>query len=165
MPVIARRPVLAFAFACVLAQIAPAAVAAPASPALPSHALDAVGWRLVGPHRAGWGTAVTGIPDQPDTFYFGAAGGGVWKTLDAGRTWQPIFDDGPASIGAIAIAPSDPKVIYVGTGQVTTRYDIAAGEGVFKSSDGGNSWHSVGLKDTKHIGSIWIDPRDANHVL
>ena len=75
------------------------------------HALDGLAWRLVGPHRAGWGSAVTGVPSQPDAFYFGAAGGGVWKTLDAGRTWQPIFDQGPASIGAIAVSPSDPRVI------------------------------------------------------
>jgi photosystem II stability/assembly factor-like uncharacterized protein len=167
MPVIARRPTLAFAFVLSFLALSPAVQAASASTAAPIKpaALDAVGWRLVGPHRAGWGTAVAGIPDQPDTFYFGAAGGGVWKTLDAGRTWQPIFDDGPASVGAIAIAPSNPKVLYVGTGQVTTRYDVAAGQGVFKSTDGGDSWQSVGLADTKHIGSIWIDPRDPAHVL
>jgi photosystem II stability/assembly factor-like uncharacterized protein len=165
MTAIARQPVLAFALALsVLCAPRNASAVTPAA-TLSANALDAVSWRLVGPHRAGWGTAVTGIPDQPDTFYFGAAGGGVWKTLDAGRTWQPIFDDGPASIGAIAIAASDPKVIYVGTGQVTSRYDIAAGEGVFKSGDGGTTWQPVGLKDTQHIGSIWIDPRDADHVL
>jgi photosystem II stability/assembly factor-like uncharacterized protein len=141
-----------------------AALAATAGPAT-SSALDGMSWRLIGPHRAGWGTAVAGIAAQPDTFYFGAAGGGVWKTLDSGRTWAPIFDHGPASIGAIAIAASDPRVIYVGTGQVTTRYDVAAGEGVFKSIDGGNTWTSVGLKDTRHIGSIWIDPHDPDHVL
>jgi len=165
MTAIVRRPALAFALALSVCSLAPAITAASASATPAPSALDAVGWRLVGPHRAGWGTAVAGIPDQPDTFYFGAAGGGVWKTLDAGRTWQPVFDDGPASVGAIAIAPSNPKILYVGTGQVTSRYDIAAGEGVFKSSDGGSSWQSVGLKDTKHIGSIWIDPRDPDHVL
>ncbi|MFL6591847.1 MAG: WD40/YVTN/BNR-like repeat-containing protein [Luteimonas sp.] len=132
---------------------------------LPANALDALSWRLVGPHRAGWGTAVAGIAGQPDTFYFGAAGGGVWKTVDAGRTWQPIFDEGPASIGALAVAPSDPKVLYVGTGQVTTRYDVAAGEGMFKSSDGGATWSAIGLDKTRHIGSIWVDPNDARHVL
>ena len=96
---------------------------------LDARALDGMRWRLVGPHRAGWGTSVTGIAGEPDTYYFGAAGGGIWKTLDAGRTWRPIFDQGPASIGAIAAAPSDPKVIYAGTGQVSSRYDVAAGEG------------------------------------
>ena len=132
---------------------------------LPGRAFDNLGWRLVGPQRAGWGTMATGVADQPETFYFGAAGGGVWKTENAGRTWTPIFDHGPPSIGAIAVAPSDPRTIYVGTGQVTTRYDIAAGEGVFKSTDGGASWQSIGLKDTKHIGAIWVDPHDANVVM
>ena len=133
--------------------------------AISADALGAVSWRLIGPHRAGWGTAVAGIAEQPDTFYFGAAGGGVWKTDDAGRTWQPIFDKGPASIGAIAIAPSDPKVLYVGTGQVTTRYDVAAGEGVFKSSDGGETWASLGLEKTGHVGAVWVDPKNPRHVL
>ena len=83
-------------------------------------------WRLVGPFRAGWGTMAAGIADQPDTFYFGAAGGGVWKTTDAGATWQPMSRGlADASIGAIAIAPSNPKVIYAGSGQPEPRYDIA----------------------------------------
>ena len=135
-------------------------------PADPSNrSFDGLSWRLVGPQRGGWGTVAVGIADQPDTFYFGAAGGGVWKTDNAGRTWQPIFDHGPSSIGALAIAPSNPKVIYAGTGQVTTRYDIAAGEGVFKSIDGGASWASVGLKDTRHIGEIWVDPHNPDVVM
>lgn len=127
--------------------------------------LRGLSWRLVGPYRAGWSTVTAGVPQEPDTFYFGAAGGGVWKTTDAGRTWAPIFDDGPASIGALAVAPSDPKTIFVGTGQVTSRYDIAAGEGVFRSKDGGTTWAPVGLASTRHIGAIRIDPRDANVVL
>ena len=132
---------------------------------LPDRALDGLNWRLVGPQRAGWSTTAAGIADQPDTFYFGAAGGGVWKTVNSGRTWQPIIDHGPASVGALAVAASDPRVIYVGTGQVTSRYDIAAGEGVFKSVDGGTSWRSVGLEGTRHIGAIWIDPHNANVVM
>jgi photosystem II stability/assembly factor-like uncharacterized protein len=132
---------------------------------VPDRALDGLSWRVVGPQRAGWGTMAVGVADQPDTFYFGAAGGGVWKTDNAGRTWQSIFDHEPASVGAIAIAASDPRVIYVGTGQVTTRYDIAAGEGVFKSIDGGASWHSVGLESTRHIGAIWVDPHNADVVM
>ena len=127
--------------------------------------LDGLTWRLVGPHRAGWGTVTAGVPSEPDTFYFGAAGGGVWKTTDAGRTWAPIFDRGPASIGALAVATSDPKTIYVGTVQVTSRYDIAAGEGVFKSKDGGATWALIGLEATRHIGAILVDPRNANVVL
>ncbi len=132
---------------------------------MPENALAGMQWRLVGPHRAGWGTTVVGIADQPDTYYFGAAGGGIWKTDNSGRTWQPIFDHGPASIGALAIAASNPKVLYAGTGQVSSRYDIAAGEGVFKSMDGGKSWAASGLADTRHIGAIWVDPRNADRVL
>ena len=125
----------------------------------------ALSWRLVGPQRAGWGTVAVGIADQPDTYYFGAAGGGIWKSVNAGRTWQPIFDHGPPSIGALAIAPSDPRVLYAGTGQITTRYDMAAGAGVYKSVDAGATWTSVGLEATRHIGSIWIDPKNPDIVM
>jgi photosystem II stability/assembly factor-like uncharacterized protein len=131
----------------------------------PDNIADGLHWRLIGPMRAGWGTAVAGIPDQPDAYYFGAAGGGVWKTTDAGHTWMPIFDDGPASIGAIAVAPSDARTIYVGTGQITTRYDVAAGEGMYRSDDGGGSWQQIGLTDTRHIAQILIDPHDAHTLL
>ena len=158
-----RRVVsLAAAFAALLVPLRPATSAAPL---VPDSMLDGLSWRLVGPHRAGWGTVTSGVPGEPNTFYFGAAGGGVWKTTDAGRTWAPIFDRGPASIGALAVAASDPKTIYVGTGQVTSRYDIAAGEGVFKSVDGGATWVSIGLEATRHIGAILVDPRNANVVL
>ncbi|HSD72195.1 MAG TPA: hypothetical protein VLE54_05365, partial [Thermoanaerobaculia bacterium] len=123
-------------------------------------------WRLVGPFRGGWATMAEGVPDEPDTFYFGAAGGGVWKTDDAGRTWMPLFDkSSTASIGALAIAPSNPKVIYVGTGQPQPRYDVVSGNGVFRSDDGGKTWGRRGLEATRHIGRIWVDPRDANTVL
>ena len=134
-------------------------------PAVPDAMLNDLSWRLVGPHRAGWSAVVAGVPQSPETFYSGAAGGGVWKTTDAGRTWTPIFDRGPASIGALAVAPSDPKTIYAGTGQVTSRYDIIAGEGVFKSSDGGVTWAPAGLAATRHIGGIVVDPRNAGVVL
>src|SRR4029079_6644257 len=88
-----------------------------------------------------------------------------WRTSDAVWTWEPVCDRGPPSIGALAVAPSDPDTIYVGTGQVTSRYDMAAGEGVFKSKDGGKTWTSAGLAATRHIGSIVVDPRDSNVVL
>ncbi len=132
---------------------------------VPDRMLDGLSWRLVGPYRAGWSTVTAGDPRALDTFYFGAAGGGVWKTTDSGRTWVPIFDHGPASIGALAVAASDPETIYVGTGQATSRYDVAAGEGVFKSRDGGVTWTPAGLEATRHIGAILVDPRNADTVL
>jgi photosystem II stability/assembly factor-like uncharacterized protein len=123
-------------------------------------------WRQIGPFRGGWATMVTGVPNQPNVFYSAAAGGGVWRSGNAGRTWSPLFQNGPAaSVGAIAIAPSNPKLIYIGTGQPEPRYDIAAGLGVFKSTDGGAHWTSLGLADTRYIGSIWVDPHDPNIVL
>jgi photosystem II stability/assembly factor-like uncharacterized protein len=144
------------------------AVVALAFPVLLAAApLPDLQWRLIGPFRGGWSTMATGIPDQPDTFLFGAAGGGVWKTVNAGRTWAPIFDGtGPSSsIGALAVAPGNDKVIYVGTGQPEPRYDIASGDGVYKSVDGGTRWTHVGLEATRHIGAILVDPRDTNTVL
>jgi photosystem II stability/assembly factor-like uncharacterized protein len=120
-------------------------------------------WRLVGPFRGGWATCAVGVPDDPAVYYFGAAAGGVWKTEDAGETWSPIFDRaGSASVGAIAVAPSNPKVIWVGTGQIQARYDVASGDGVYRSDDGGASWRRVGLAETRAIGRIWVDPRDPN---
>jgi photosystem II stability/assembly factor-like uncharacterized protein len=127
---------------------------------------SALQWRLVGPFRGGWSTVAQGSHNEPNTFYFGAAGGGVWKSTDAGATWHPIFDSINASnIGAMAVAPSDSRVIYVGTGQVTSRYDIASGDGVYKSTDGGETWQHAGLQDTGAFGTIAVDPRDANVVL
>lgn len=106
-----------------------------------------------------------GVPDRPDTFYIGTAGGGIWKSEDAGRTWSAISDRIPPAIGALAIAPSSPDTIYVGTGQVAPRYDIAAGRGMYKSVDGGRSWEAIGLANTRHIGAIWVDPHDPNTVV
>jgi photosystem II stability/assembly factor-like uncharacterized protein len=117
-------------------------------------------WRLIGPHRAGRVTAVAGIAGQPNEYYFGTPGGGVWKTTDGGRVWKPIFDDAHvASIGAIAVAPSQPRTIYVGTGEQTR------GSGVFKSTDAGATWTNVGLVDIHYIDAIFVDPSDANVVL
>ncbi|MBV9692258.1 MAG: hypothetical protein JO261_01025, partial [Alphaproteobacteria bacterium] len=123
-------------------------------------------WRQIGPFRGGWATVVEGVPSKPDRFYFGAAGGGVWKTDDAGRTWRALFEHGPAAaVGALAVAPSNPDIVYVGTGQPEARYDIAAGLGVFKSTDGGAHWVPLGLENTRHIGRIWVDPKNPNLVL
>ena len=131
-----------------------------------STVANSFNWRLVGPFRGGWATVVQGVPSAPDTFYFGAAGGGVWRTQDAGRTWVSLFDHGAsAAVGALAVSPSNPNIIYVGTGQSETRYDLAAGEGVFKSTDGGASWTSLGFADTRHIGKIWLDPKNPDLVL
>src|SRR6185437_10900112 len=95
-------------------------------------------WRAIGPFRGGRVLAVSGVPGEPDHFYFGSVNGGVWESRNAGRTWQPIFDDVPVgSIGALAVAASDPRVIYVGTGEADMRSDIAQGKGVYRSSDGG----------------------------
>lgn len=142
-----------------------AALPALAEP-LPDAFLDGLEWRSIGPFRAGWGTAVAGFPDQPDTFLFGGAGGGIWKTTDAGVTWNLISDEAPQmSIGALAIAPSNIRRIYAGTGQVTTRYDIAAGDGFWVSDDGGAHWKKSGLEATRHIGAISVDPRNADAVL
>jgi len=116
-------------------------------------------WRLIGPFRGGRAIAVSGVPGNPTLFYFGAVAGGVWKTDDAGRTWKPIFDGQPiASVGAIAVAPSDPSVIYVGSGEADMRSDISYGDGVYKSTDAGATWQHVGLTDTRQIGRIIVDP-------
>ncbi len=140
-----------------------ALAAAPASAPVPAAAPH---WRLVGPFRAGWATMVEGVPSEPDTVYFGGAGGGLWRTRDAGRTWAPLFDHGPASaVGALAVAPSDPRTLYIGTGQATPRYDVQAGLGVYRSTDGGATWASAGLQATRYIGRIVVDPRNANTVL
>jgi len=122
-------------------------------------------WRLIGPSRAGRTLAVTGVRGQPEVFYFGSVGGGVWKTNDAGRTWNPIFDSQTiASIGAIAIAPSDSNVIYVGSGEADMRSSISYGDGMYKSTDGGKAWAHIGLEDSRQIGRIIVDPKDANRV-
>jgi photosystem II stability/assembly factor-like uncharacterized protein len=147
---------------CTAALPTATAAAAPVDPALYST----LHWRLLGPFRAGWAEMIEGVPSKPNTFYFGASGGGVWKTDDAGRTWTSLFDKGTSSaIGAIAIAPSDPNVIYVGGGQPEPRYDVQAGRGVYRSSDGGKTWTDLGLAGTRYIGRIWVSPTDPNIVL
>ncbi len=136
------------------------------SQSIPQNSYSGMKWRLIGPYRGGWGTVAEGIPNQPNTFYFGGAGGGVWKTTDAGRTWEPKMQNESASaVGALAISPSNPKIIYVGTGQVAPRYDILDGDGVFKSTDAGETWENIGLKETKYIGDIIVSPDDPNKVI
>lgn len=123
-------------------------------------------WRLIGPFRGGRSVAVAGVASQPDVFYFGSVGGGVWKTEDAGQTWQPIFDSQHiASIGAIAVAASNPNMIYVGSGEADMRSQISFGDGMYKSSDGGKTWRNIGLHDTRQIGRILVDPKNPDVVL
>src|SRR5450830_358102 len=120
-------------------------------------------WRMLGPFRGGRVAAATGVPGRPNDFYFGAVNGGVWKTIDGGRIWTPIFDGQPtASIGAIAVAPSAPDTIYVGSGESTLRDSMGFGNGVYKSTDAGKSWTHLGLDETHHIGKIAVDPKNAN---
>ncbi|MBZ5607411.1 MAG: glycoside hydrolase [Acidobacteriia bacterium] len=120
---------------------------------------------MIGPFRAGRTVAAAGIPSQPNVFYVAVNNGGVWKTDDAGRTWQPFFDQQPTgSIGALAIAPSDPNVIYVGSGEGLHRPDLAVGDGMYKSTDAGKTWRHLGLSDAQQIPAILVDPRDPNRV-
>ena len=125
----------------------------------------AMKWRMIGPFRAGRTVGATGVPGQPNVFYIGVNNGGVWKTTDYGHTWKPIFDDQPTgSIGALAIAPSKPDTIYVGSGEGLQRPDLSTGDGIYRSTDGGKTWRHLGLRDAQQIGAILVDPRDPNLV-
>lgn len=132
---------------------------------LTKDSLNGMKWRLIGPFRGGRAEAVAGVAGNPNVFYFGAVAGGVWKTTDAGLSWMPLFDHEPvSSIGAIAVDPNDPNVIYVGTGEPCLRGDISYGNGMYKSVDGGKTWTHIGLDDTRHIAKILVDPHDSNIV-
>ncbi|HTL43971.1 MAG TPA: hypothetical protein VL262_06495 [Vicinamibacterales bacterium] len=122
-------------------------------------------WRQIGPFRGGRTKSATGVPGQPNVFYIGAVNGGVWRSTDYGTTWQPIFDDAPTgSVGAIAVAPSDPNVIYVGSGEGLQRPDLSTGDGIYKSTDAGKSWTHLGLRDGQQIPQIVVDPRNADRL-
>jgi photosystem II stability/assembly factor-like uncharacterized protein len=122
-------------------------------------------YRLIGPFRGGRSLTAAGIPGDPTTYYFGATGGGVWKSTDGANTWSPVFDkDGAPSIGSIAVAVSDPNVVYVGTGEACIRGNISQGDGVWKSVDAGKSWKSVGLKDSRAIGKVIVNPHNPDIV-
>lgn len=129
--------------------------------------LEGLKYRLIGPFRGGRVTGVAGVAGDPSTFYFGAASGGVWKTTDGGVTWKPLWDKFPEAapaVGALAVAPSDPKVIYVGTGETNIRGNVAVGNGLYKSTDAGKTWRFIGLRDSQAIGRIIVDPKDPNRV-
>lgn len=122
-------------------------------------------WRMIGPFRGGRTVAVAGVPAQPNIFYIGVCNGGVWKTNDYGRTWKPIFDKEPTnSIGTIAVAPSNPNIIFVGSGEGLHRPDLSVGDGVYKSSDGGETWTHLGLRDGQQIPKIAIDPKNPDRI-
>jgi photosystem II stability/assembly factor-like uncharacterized protein len=122
-------------------------------------------WRMIGPFRASRTKAGTGVPSQPNVFYIGVVNGGVWKSTDYGRTWDPIFDEqGTGSVGAIAVAPSDPNIVYVGSGEGLQRPDLSTGDGVYKSTDAGKTWTHLGLRDGQQIPQIIVDPRDPNRL-
>ena len=122
-------------------------------------------WRSIGPFRGGRTVSISGVPNQPNVFYMAPNNGGVWKSTDYGRTWTPIFDDQPTgSVGALAIAPSNPDVIYVGSGEGLRRPDLSTGNGIYKTTDGGRTWQHLGLRDGQQIGAIIVDPHDPNRV-
>src|SRR5205085_1455055 len=126
----------------------------------------ALQWRCIGPYRGGRVLAVTGVAGDPYTFYSGAVAGGVWKTTDGGATWLALTDHTAiSSIGAIAVAPSNRNIIYVGTGEAAPRGDMTHGDGVYRSSDGGKTWTNIGLQDSRQIGALIVDPKNPNIVL
>jgi len=147
------------------------AVLAPIVCAQPFHPelYSGLRWRMIGPFRGGRTVAASGVPGQPNVFYIAANNGGVWKSTDAGRVWKPIFDDqATGSVGALAVAPSDPRIIYAGSGEGLQRPDLSVGDGIYKSSDSGQSWQNLGssggLHDAQQISAIIVDPHDANRV-
>ena len=155
--------ILLFAGFTPLAQQAPVPSAAPKD--LMSACCGELHYRMIGPFRGGRTKAASGVPDQPNVFYVGVCNGGVWKTTDYGRVWTPVFDDQPTgSIGAIAVAPSDANIIYVGSGEGLQRPDLSTGDGIYKSTDAGTTWTHLGLRDGQQIPQIAIDPKNPNRL-
>ena len=138
----------------------------PANEAYDPSLFKALEWRNIGPWRGGRAVAVTGVIGHPSLFYMGACGGGVWRTTDAGVNWESISDTtfGTGSVGAIAVAPSDPNVIYVGMGESPVRGNVSEGDGVYRSTDAGRSWKRAGLADTRIIGRIRVHPNNPDLV-
>ena len=157
-----RRRVLSTLVVVAIATIAVPVTAQRFSPEL----FKSLHWRSIGPFRGGRTRAVAGVPSQPNVFYIAQVNGGVWKTDDYGQTWSPIFDDQPTgSVGTIAVAPSDPNIIYVGSGEGLQRPDLSVGDGIYKSTDAGKTWTHLGLRDGQQIPQIVVDPRNADTLL
>jgi len=130
-----------------------------------SRFTDGLRWRMIGPHRAGRTVGMTGVPSQPSVFYIGVNNGGVWKTNDYGHTWNSIFDsESTGSVGDVVVAPSNPNVIYVGSGEGIQRPDLSVGNGLYKSTDAGKTWTNMGLHDAQQIGGISVDPKNENRI-
>ncbi len=131
----------------------------------PVPAAEGMEYRAIGPFRGGRSLTATGIPGDLKTYYFGSTGGGVWKSTDGAITWKPVFDkEGSATIGGLAVSPSDPNVIYAGTGEGCIRGDAAQGDGVYKSIDAGKTWKNVGLKDSRAVGKLIVHPKNPDIV-
>src|SRR5437868_2744925 len=165
------RCVLAFSFVAwagaVWAATSPSPSTSPAAtPPIDPKLFSGMQWRQVGPFRGGRALAIEGVLDEPNTWYFGAVAGGVWKTTDAGANWTPVFDKQDiSSIGAIAVAPSDHNTVYVGTGEAAIRGNTTYGTGVYKSVDGGKNWKNIGLRDTHQIGALIVHPTNPDTAL
>jgi len=158
------RPVRKSTFVSVLA-LTGVFVAAAAAQTFEAKMFSGLRWRSIGPYRAGRTRALAGVPSRPNVFYMGVCNGGVWKTTDYGRTWKPIFDDQPTgSIGAIAVALSDPNIVYVACGEGLQRPDLSVGDGIYKSTDGGETWTHLGLRDGQQIPQIIVDPRNPDRL-
>lgn len=142
-----------------------ASVVSPCVLAAQQTAVPDLHWRLVGPFRGGRTRAACGVASEPNVFYVGQVDGGVWKSTDYGRTWQPVFDkEGTQSIGAISVAPSDPNVVYVASGEGLHRPDLSVGDGIYRSTDAGKTWEHLGLREGEQIPALAVDPRDANRL-
>jgi len=153
-----RLPILSLFAACAAANFAGAQQYSPTL-------YQEMRWRMIGPYRGGRARAVAGVPSQPNVFYMGQVNGGVWKSDDYGRTWNPIFDDQPTqSIGAIAVALSNPNIVYVASGEGLQRPDLAVGDGIYRSADAGKTWTHLGLRDGQQIPALAVDPRDPNRL-
>jgi photosystem II stability/assembly factor-like uncharacterized protein len=143
----------------------PAATAQAGSTENSSHYFQEMRWRCIGPFRGGRTVAISGVTHEPNVFYMAPVNGGVWKTTDFGNTWKPVFDDQPTgSVGALAVAESDPNVIYVGSGEGLQRPDLSTGDGIYKSMDAGKTWTHLGLRDAQQIAAIVVDPKDSNRL-